>query len=402
MLGVVVGSTSGQGRDDRPERRVKDAALQNRINGAIYSGMDYLTAQQNPDGSWPFEQQGGRRRQFAGEHDFTGGLTALGLYALAASGMRKDDPTIQRGLKWLQRHRRPFDEGSKATYCASLLIMALTRIDVAEHRRWIHELADRIARSQLRHGQWHYLLQSRYADKERRPAGRRGGAGRLGAGRGRGGLQQQMQPGDNSNTQFAVLALWTAQVLAGYKVSPKVWRRLSALYLRTQHEDGGWGYKAPVTSTKSGRVVSARVFDSRPTMTEAGLIGFVCATAALRGGIKGLSAARKHKAAVQGMNAFIADRSAWSQMFWDYYYVYGVERVGTVLGLPEQGWYSIGAKLLVARQHEDGYWKLAARAGGGRPSHGDEWQVYETALALLFLSKATAHPITPRTVQKRR
>ena len=66
---------------------------------------------------------------------------------------------------------------------------------------------------------------------------------------------------------------------------------------------------------------------------------------------------------------------------WHYYYLYGLERVGAVLGVDQIGpydWYWEGARVLVTRQEDGGRWK-------------DE---PKTCFALLFLSKATASSST--------
>jgi len=63
------------------------------------------------------------------------------------------------------------------------------------------------------------------------------------------------------------------------------------------------------------------------------------------------------------------------------YHLYALERVGTLLGstdLLEHDWYQEGAGILLANQGADGSWD----DGSGTP-------VPNTALALLFLTRAT-------------
>src|SRR5262249_276290 len=82
--------------DARPVRaagseKAADASdLPVRVNQAIDRGCDWLLAQQTIDGSWTPEQ----------EH-YRNGATALCVYALLKSGIRKDHPAIVRAVEWL-------------------------------------------------------------------------------------------------------------------------------------------------------------------------------------------------------------------------------------------------------------------------------------------------------------
>lgn len=401
FLGLASQLTA-QGQDDRPDRAVKDPELQSKINGAIFAGIDYLSVWQNKNGSWTYDRQmgrGGMGRDFT--QDGSGGLTALALYALAASGVRASDPTIQKGIAWCEEHDRPFSsQGRFGTYSAALLILALTRIDAKKHRRWIHRLASRVNGAQLVNGQWtYYLYNMKGTATKSSPRGPRWmtpDAMR----------QQMLRGGDNSNTQFAVLGLWAAQAIAGFRVPRRTWNKIARFFKRTQTQSGEWTYRDPTETVAAPRNgardrggrgapqgrVGAGMTRPRMTMTAAGLCSYVYAYAALRGAVKGLAAARKTKTAGTGLRAFIEKRAQWD--FTNYYLVYSIERVGTVLGVPEVAWYPSGAKKLVASQRVDGSWGARDRAGFGGGNHGDSQNVYETSLALLFLSKATAYPLT--------
>lgn len=353
--------------DDRPNRRVSDPKLQTEINKAIDAGVAYLKRVQAKDGSWPFVTDGGKSPQ--GEH-YDGGITALALYAMAASRVPSDDPSIVHGLRWTQRHRVPYGtSGSRGTYCASLLVLALTRIDADRYRSRIETLAGRLVAGQLKSDMWTYQLQGRTS---------RGAARRGGRGRGPGGqAQPPRMPGDNSNSQFAVLALWAAMTLADVEVPVRTWQRVEQLYRRTQLRNGEWPYSTTTTGGFRG---------GSPTMTAAGLVSYAYASAALHGGAPALPDARATSIARKGLAAFLRG----PQPFQNYYFVYSLERVGTVLGLPEEKWYVDGARRLIRAQKKDGRWTPPHRR-----SLGDGPSVYETSLALLFLSRATAYTITP-------
>ena len=54
--------------------------------------------------------------------------------------------------------------------------------------------------------------------------------------------QRQGGQGDNSNTQFAMLALNEAERV-GVAVDPRTWRLAQEYWQQTQQQDGSWGYK---------------------------------------------------------------------------------------------------------------------------------------------------------------
>jgi len=336
--------------DDRPDRKA-DPDLQPRINTAITKGIEYLKSIQRADGSWTYPAA-------PDTEDMTAGLTALSLYALSASRVPANDPGIRKGVRWSEFHRDCYtSSGAYSTYSASLLVLALTRIDPVVHRKRIHRLAESIADGQLANDMWTY---------------------RLATTRSTGGTKadddkpRRLPTGDNSNSQFAVLALWAAYALADYEVSPHMWQRIQAFYARTQRSDGGWSYvPGPSSSTES--------------MTSAGLCSYVYATAGLLGGVAALPSARKEPAAQLGVNALLGNASP--PDYHNYYYVYALERAGTVMAIPEERWYHKGAQALVVQQDPGGRWgppgTLKAVGGG-----------YETSLALLFLSRATRAAVT--------
>jgi hypothetical protein len=184
-----------------------------------------------------------------------------------------------------------------------------------------------------------------------------------------------LRGGDNSNSQFAVLALWAAFTLADAEIPPETWRRVHDFYRRTQNADGSWSY----TPARGGGA-------GRPTMTAAGLVSYVYASAALTGGVPALPLARRSSVAQAGVRALFHRRFN----FDNYYFVYSLERVGTVMGLPEKDWYFDGARTLIKQQKKDGRWE-------GQMWHGDADHTYETSLALLFLSRATRYFVGPTT-----
>lgn len=337
--------------DDRPMRWVRDKKLQEKIHAAIDKGVQYLIAKQNKAGYWAYGdvpavardagrfKRRDRRVAQRTATPYDGGLTALMLYAMGASGIKRDHASVVPALSWIDRHPQFFDDRSGVgTYAASLLVLALTRLDAKHYAPRIRSLADAIAAGQNPSGMWGY----------------------------------QIDPGrkaktDGSNTQFAVLALWAAHSLAGWNGPEKVWKRIESHYRRTQWRNGTWGYR-PGDTTRLD------------TMTAAGAVSYVYARAALDGSEKD---ARASTTAQRGLAAHLRlmKRANWH----NYYLVYGIERVGTVLGLRDLSWYEQGARILVRRQDKNGSW-------AGQSLGADRARCYETALAILFLSRATFPP----------
>ena len=379
-----------QARAKTDPRWVRDPKLQVRIDKAVEKGIAHLRSQQVSDGRWTYANQplgrprggelkrkptpslDGRRASVAKPptQERDAGLTALALYALSVAGAPPEDKSIQAGLRWIADHPTAYDKGSGVgTYSISLLILALTRIDPVEHGSWIRLLADRLARAQSSQGMWSYRLRAPRPKSFPRYAG------------------TAVHAGDNSNTQFAVLALWAAHSLAGYRPPDGVWQRVAKHFKLSQQRDGSWAYRARVK--KPGRRVNspglrAMSLPRSASMTAAGLVSYVYASAAVNPKEAMLQRVRASPIATRGVSAFrhqLNQRIDWRNL----YLVYSIERVGTVLAVRDHTWYEKGAAQLCGLQHEGGSWKDAT-------GHGDSRAVYATSLALLFLTRATLPP----------
>ncbi|HEX5138709.1 MAG TPA: hypothetical protein VFY93_17185 [Planctomycetota bacterium] len=336
--------------------RVSDKALQHDIDQAIRRGIAYLKSSQQSDGSWTEQRTGV-------DPSCVGGLSALSLFALASSGVPADDPAIARGLAFLAANSESFDgEAEVATYANATLVLALSRISPGEHRKTIHDAARRIVAGQLENGMWGYRLTVR-TSTDRDPKKRKGGPG--------------LGTPDNSNTQFAALALWAAQVAADFRVPRVTWERVRDHFVRTQERDGRWSYRA------DGRR------RSNDSMTAAGVMCLGYALASLNG--KATAAAREHDRVQRGLSCLPLDvidpklaegLKTRAPKFLNYYWAYSLERVGTVLALDPETWYAPGARWLLKAQSPTGRWPESW------PSLADGYP-YETSLALLFLTGAT-------------
>ena len=316
------------------------------IDKAIDDGVDWILATQQRDGSWgdSSEQHGP-------------GQTALSLYALLHSGVPRTAPAVVRGFTYL-RVNPP-----RTTYSTACALMAYGALgEAADHARMaglIEALVD-----------WQGGLDAQ--------------------GRNIGTWAYPDAVADLSNTQFAILGLRAGQ-MAGVEVPRNAW--LDVLegvleYLEKPHDvqlpsvDGR-------SSSGTRRIAGFRYHTTggpetaSGSMTAAGISSIAICEWAL--GSKLPRKLREEAAAAKGL------ASAWLEYHfevggnpnleawwsWHDYYLYGLERVGALLGTDLIGghdWYWEGAWNFIARQTPEGDW-------GGEAN---------TCFALLFLCRATA------------
>lgn len=319
-----------------------DAPTDAEIADAIARGVAYLKEQQQVRGHWSFH--------FNGDH--TLGITALAGLALLENGVEPADPVIRKALPVV----RELASESNQTYDIALAILFLARVQAGsegEQDELIRELGARLARGD-RNGMWTYHVP---VDQ---PASRR--RGRSESNLLAGG------PGDNSNTQFALLGLWAAS-RHGFDSNDSL-AAIDDHFRRSQEERGGWGYTPNHAPSEA--------------MTCAGLMGL--AIAAARPERAERLSARARGAALAADPAFtkalesVARKARDIGGASDVYYIWSLERVCVALGLRQLDgldWYAKGAEELLGRQRGDGSWPDSR--WGALP---------DTCLALLFLRKA--------------
>ncbi len=178
---------------------------------------------------------------------------------------------------------------------------------------------------------------------------------------------------DNSNTQFAILALLAAQ-----RHDVPMARSLNLLVRRfqtSQNADGSWGY----------HYLLGGGLPEQPPMTAVGLLGLAVGHG-LAGNagekkvndpaiLKGLAALSKHVGPPAGRMHALPQPNL--------YLLFSIERVGVLYDLPRiagKDWYRWGAEALVANQEELGNWNKGGYPGATRAC--------DTCLALLFLKRA--------------
>lgn len=354
-----------------------------RIERAIDKGVAYLRAQMEKD-PWskhPIDK-------------YLIGRPAIEVYALVKSDVSVYDPAIQAALQHLAGLKPSYTYGV-AVYLMALdaalsqieLELALARGDPERKVRATGPQADAFVRRMSELTTW--LLSARRRD---------------------GGVWDyafSTNRFDNSNTQFAILALGVA-AKRGLRVSGEVWEAIAAHFMSTQQPDGpqvdpGVSFARPVNERKGRTAVAGKNYrEERPpvvkargwgyqdsknstlTMTAAGLSSLIIAREQL------FKSDRFPVASRQRINQSIWDATAWLARSglnyggWLYYALYSVEKVGD-LGMMEKiggiDWYRKGVDAILQNQRPDGSWAQT-------DSHDHDGR-YQTAFALLFLNRAT-------------
>ncbi len=322
-----------------------------QVKDAIEHVQKFLGTIQNRDGSFGFKS--------AGPASYYGntGVTGLVVLALLSSGLPPDQPVVADGLKFLRASHEP--QGGFETYQASVMLMALAAAKQPERDSLrIQSLAHRLESFQMARG---------------------GRAGMWNYGRGLG-------TEDNSNTQFAILALREAAV-AGVTVNRRTWELAAAHFIETQNLDGGWGYHVGQPSTGS--------------MTCSGIGSLVICDQMLSSAEDDLNADGSPKCCNRTPHSNRALRRgvAWLARYfavgvnpgeqggmWPLYFLYGVERAGRLSARRFFGphdWYREGAAYFIDRQsRQEGSWTGMTAA--------ETDPVVASSFSLLFLSKGLA------------
>jgi hypothetical protein len=191
----------------------------------------------------------------------------------------------------------------------------------------------------------------------------------------KGKLRPMMPKDDNSNTQFAIMALWAAR--RHYVPTEQTLALVEARFRFSQREGGGWGYNY----VGSGQT---------DTMTCVGLIGLAVGHGSAREaqapGAAG-QALPQDQAITRGLKAlggFLEHPTGRPRKGpLNAYFLWAVERVGVLYDLKTIGnkdWYRWGVEALLPSQAGDGSWS-------GNGYHGSSTAL-DTSMALLFLKRA--------------
>ncbi|MCI0464500.1 MAG: hypothetical protein L0Z62_46810, partial [Gemmataceae bacterium] len=201
---------------------------------------------------------------------------------------------------------------------------------------------------------------------------------------------------DNSNTQFAILALWVARK---HDLSLDYPLALVERRFRAGQRPGGWAYSfrsgQPYGSmTCVGLLALAVGCSSAPEepAPEAGVKRSKAEDEGIAGGLRALAAYMADPTDTRG-DASSSEMGPKGAV--NLYFLWSVERVGVFCNLQTIGgkdWYRWGLQYLLPAQRPDGSW--VGRGSGGAP-------VIDTCFALLFLKRADLVPGLRQTLQQR-
>jgi hypothetical protein len=413
----------GGGRNDDANAPKVKMSLQQQINKAIKAGVKYLKTAQAKDGSFPSvtanrdyktgKDLGTRYRDELGP-------TAWAIYTLAKCGVKKNDPAIRKGMKYIfDQTKYMYDEMGQgmgqgqfggrperqkvdrkfprttSTYEVAAIIMMIEAVYTksakltGKHKTRKLESDNPLkppSRSKIPKDVWKYMHNRiLFLTTGRRGGGKKGRTIKglqVASGPNKGGWRYG--PGndaDLSATQFALLALRAASQ-AGYpveKVSKNVWRDAAAYVKACQRPSGGFTYQkqgSAMTGSMAGCGVGCLLI-CKEQMLLAGQQPPSWMDSAIKKGMDWLD------------KNFIPNGNPGGKGH-TYYYLYGVERVGDLSGRKEfngKDWYVRGAQFLLSQQDEaSGKW-VAANEFPPRDING-------TTLALLFLKRATPPTVT--------
>jgi hypothetical protein len=179
------------------------------------------------------------------------------------------------------------------------------------------------------------------------------------------------QPNDNSNTQYAILGL-RASMAIGVIPPPDCLSTTEKWLTDNQNDDGGWSY-----DTKGK--------ESYGSMTVGGVSSLaIC----VRNGTKPGDPSQdpRIKRGIDWLGKKLKfDGNPGKGNEWHYYWIYGVERAGSLAETEwfgDKPWYHEGATWLLANQNNNGTW-------GKEGSKGQ--RILDTCWAILFLRRATKH-----------
>lgn len=296
-----------------------------KIRKSTESAVAALKKLQKEDGSW---------ERYQSDRQGKGGASALAVLALLEIGVKADDETLAKGLKYLRTLK------ADGTYVVGLQTAGLCRANDKKDKELIEKNVERLAKGVSRRGEriigWRYTLRT------------------FGLG-----------DSDNSCTQYALIGLHAASK-AGVKADEKLWKGLREYYLWGQDKKGGWGYQVggPVT----------------PSMALAGLYGLMVCDEELGGPTDETTKARQRACA----RAFEDFR--FNAPLHQGYIIYTLARVGRLHGektIPfgdkkQFEWYREGVTFLLKQQKDDGTFTF-------RGTYEND-PALATSFALLFLA----------------
>jgi hypothetical protein len=325
LLGLVLGLANRAAAQIAPEQ----------VRDSIDRAVTYLKDRQRPDGTWA---------EWTG---YSGGNSALATMALINGGVDPADPVVFRALNYI-RTRAPMEK----TYSVALQTMALCAAKQRGDQGQIQRRVDWLVKAMTPQGTW--------------------------------GYEQAAHRPDNSNSQFAILALHEAEQYSAamddnartINIPPHVWRVALQSWKIGQNPNGSWGYGSQSEgygSMTCAGIASVYICKSKIVDSSIAMNQLCCQPPsqdpAIEDGLRWLG------------SAFSVHENPGRREAWLLYYLYGLERAGRLTArrfIGNHDWYREGSEYLVANQDFRGCWSL---------NDGEAQQNFNTSFALLFLSK---------------
>jgi hypothetical protein len=395
------------------------------VNVAIDKGIAWLRARQDGEGAF---------RDHWARENYKSGETALALLTLLASGAKPDDPAVDRGFNWLlaqplqrtyevsvsvlalEARYTPDDQASIASQdpLASQIRQRFQRIAPPRDREWLARAVEFLIATQDASGMWKYpgfgdpdVSNAQFAilalKSARRMSVRVPKEAFLNCAK---YLLEHQEGSGPDVPQFEVPA--ADQPITGLHDRRKTERERKAERDRERRRTGDAGTRtrdgeAPSESTRTRLPMRARGWGYKPgsaprgSMTAAGVAILVIAKDELEEtpGYATQLGPQLDQSMRDGAawlaQRFRADANPGAEPDWLFYYLYTLERAGTLLALDRFGgrdWYREGAEVILRQQQGDG--KIVASGGGSM-----DGELAGTCLALLFLERSTV-PVIKR------
>ncbi|MFO0870724.1 MAG: HEAT repeat domain-containing protein [Pirellulales bacterium] len=316
-------------------------------------------------------------------HEELGGDCLIAL-VFVKDGKGDNHPQVARAVQRVQAAIQAgavTDKGTQAMYSAGLAFIFLTELDPVKYRREIDYIFNVIIKRQQAGGGWSY---------------------------------PNYPSGDTSQTQYAVLSLWTAKN-AGIPVPIEAAERVAGWLMRTQDPSGGYGYQGMDSgmgrSGQSGITLSLTAAGLGSLYIAADVMGLISGaqapestglppalrlvTAEGAGPKKAETRSTKMNLGMirqtwaEGNRFFDKNYSMGGSHAYQLYYMYALERYmsfrETVEGTDEKEprWYNEGVELLLRSQKGDGSFAV--------PSIHDPQT--DTCFGVLFLTRSTKKAI---------
>jgi serine/threonine protein kinase len=338
-------------KDTQPKRAVEEVRLSKfdqDVDRAIRDGVRFLRSLQQSDGSWVDV-----------ELEATTGMTSLVTLALLAAGETPDSPSVRKSLEYLRGFT---PDRLRNTYAISLQTMVFAaaeperdQLRIAANVGWLEDAQIKPADQQDWPGGWTYSNRT------------------------------NQRPGDNSNTQFALVALDAAQTV-GATVKPEVWVLALSYWAKSQQQDGSRAYTpraTVITASMTCAGISSLIL-CRHWMAQARGQEYLTGESIRDCGRSGLDA--NAQAGLDWLAShFHVDQNVGGGQQWKFYYLHHLERAATLAGvryLGQNDWYRLGAQELLKTQNKLGGWWQGAVLEADK--------ALATSFAVLFLAKGRA------------